>query len=139
MKNGKLHSKQYSEPCNDHAFLVPSSCHPSHTIRNIPYSTALRIYKHTSEPAEYDKAKSEYTNYLKARGYCIEIIMEAFRKVESKPRREYYQKQPEKNSERKVDRVIPLVADFNPGLPKIGKIKDSQLLKTHTKTAPSTI
>ena len=49
---------------------------------------------------------------------------------------EYYQKQPEKNSERKVDRVIPLVADFNLGLPKIGKIKDSQLLKTHTKTAP---
>ena len=102
VKNGKLHSKQYSKPCDDHAFLVPSSCHPSHTIRNIPYSTALRIYKHTSEPAEYDKAKSEYTNYLKARGYCIEIIMEAFRKVESKPRREYYQKQPEKNSERRV-------------------------------------
>ena len=62
-------------------------------------------------------AKSEYTNYLKAKRYCIEIIMEAFKKIEPKPRRECYKKQPKKNSEREGDRVIPLVADFNPGLP----------------------
>ena len=48
--------------------------------------------------------------------------MEAFRKVESKPRREYYQKQPEKNSEREGDRVIPLVAEL---LPNIGMILNS--------------
>ena len=125
VKNGKLHTKQYSKPCDDHAFLVPTSCHPSHTIRNIPYSTALRIYKHTSEPAEYDKSKLEYTDFLTARGYSIGIIMEAFRKVESKPRREYYQKQPGKKLRQESDRVIPLVTEFNPGLPNIGKILNS--------------
>ena len=125
VKNGKLQTKQYSKPCDDHAFLVPSSCHPSHTIRNIPYSTALRVYKHTSEPAEYDKSKIEYTDFLKARGYSTEIIMEAFRKVEAKPRREYYQKKPKQDPLHQEDRVIPLVTDFNPGLPNIGKILNS--------------
>ena len=61
LDNNKLLTKTYGKPCDDHAFLVPSSCHPSHTLRNIPYSTALRIYKNTSEPAEYIKSKLEYT------------------------------------------------------------------------------
>ena len=87
--------------------------HPSHTVRNILYITALRVYKHTSEPAEHDKSKLEYTEFLKARGYSTEIIMEAFRKVEAKPRREYYQKKPKQDPLQDDDRVIPLVTDFN--------------------------
>ena len=122
LENNKLLTKTYSKPCDDHAFLVPSFCHPSHTLRNIPYSTALRIYKNTSEPAEYIKSKLEYTNYLKARGYSIEIIMEAFRKVESKARKSYYYNIPGEKSERDDIRVNPLVTDFNPGLPNIGRI-----------------
>ena len=55
----KLHTRTYRKPCDDHIFLVPSSCNPSHTLRNIPYSTALRIYKNTSELAEYHKSKEE--------------------------------------------------------------------------------
>ena len=89
LKNNKLHTKTYSKPCDNHAFLVPSSCHPSHTLRNIPYNTALRIYKNTSELAEYHKCKADYTDFVKARGYSIDIITEAFRKVESKPRENY--------------------------------------------------
>ena len=43
--------------------------------------------------------------------------MEAFKKVESKARKSYYYK-----SERDDIRVNPLVTDFNPGLPNIGRI-----------------
>ena len=91
-------------------------------LRNIPYSTALRIYKNTSELAEYHKSKADYTDFLKARGYSIDIITEAFRKVESKPRENYIQSGTGKKSKQEDARVIPLVTDFNPGLPNIGRV-----------------
>ena len=122
LRYNKLHSK----PCDDHAFLVPSSCHPSHTLRKIPYSTALRIYKNTSELAEYHKSKTDYTDFLKARGYSIDIITEAFRKVEFKPRENYIQTGTGKKSKQEDVRVIPLVTDFNPGLPNIGRVLNLQ-------------
>ena len=86
-KNNKLHTRTYSKTCDDHAFLIPSSCH---TFKNISYGTALRIYKNTSELAEYHKSKDDYSNFLEARGYSIDIITEAFRKVESNPRENYF-------------------------------------------------
>ena len=48
--------------------------------------------------------------------------MEAFRKVESKARKSYYYNIPGEKSEREDIRVNPLVTDFNPGLPNIGRI-----------------
>ena len=129
MKYGLLQTKPYSKPCDDHTFLIPSSCHPTHCIRNIPYSTAIRIYKIASESNEYLKTKSEFSTYFKARGYSIGVIEEAFSKVESKERKVYYQvKEPGKelhSKDEKTYRVIPLVADFNPGLPNIGRILNS--------------
>ena len=73
---------------------------------------------------EYNKAKAEYTEYLKARGYSIEAIEKAFSKVETKQRKEYYNKEPVE-SEQETNRVFPLVTDFNPGLPNIGRILNS--------------
>ena len=32
-----LQTKPYSKPCDEHTYLVSSSCHPTHNIRNIPY------------------------------------------------------------------------------------------------------
>ena len=121
-KNNKLHTRTYSKPCDVHVFLVPSSCHPSHTLRNIPYSTALRIYKNTSELAEFHKSKEEYSNLLKARGYSIDIITESFRKVESNPRENYFLTGFSKKSKQEDNHVIPLVTDFNPELPNIGRV-----------------
>ena len=135
---GKLQTKPYSKPCDDHAFLVPSSCHPAHTLRNIPYSTALRIFKIASEPSEFVKAKADYTEYLKARGYSIPAIEEAFGKAESKDRKSLYQvRKPDENllQGNTKTRVIPLVADFNPGLPNIGRILNTHkhILKLDTE------
>ena len=73
---------------------------------------------------EYNKAKAEYTEYLKARGYNIEAIEKAFSKVETKQRKEYYNKETVE-SEQETNRVFPLVTDFNPGLPNIGRILNS--------------
>ena len=124
MHNGELHTKPYSKPCDDHTFLVPSSCHPSHTLRNIPYSIAHRLYRIASEPAEYLHSKLEFTEHLKARGYSIRVIHEAFEKLEQKDRElcigvdSVY----EASVETVEKRVLPLVCEFNPGLPNVGGV-----------------
>ena len=117
--NNELQTKAYSKPCDEHTFLVPSSCHAAHNLRNIPYSIGHRIYRISSEEHEYELSKNEFTEHLKARGYSIGIIHEAFNKIESADRVTYL-KPKIKNAEE--TRVFPLVTDFNPGLPNIGSI-----------------
>ena len=90
IKNGKLHTRPFSKPCDTHTYLIPSSCHATHTIKNIPYSIALTIYKIASEPAEYEKSKLQYIDYLTARGHNIDAVKEAFSAVEKMDRTSLY-------------------------------------------------
>ena len=77
----------YSKPCDDHIFLVPNSCHPTHNnLRNIPYSASHRIFKICSEPEEYDKSKEEHSTYLKQRGYNGKLIEGSFAKMQENNR-----------------------------------------------------
>ena len=115
----KLHTKPYSKPCDDHTYLVPTSCHPTHNLRNIPYGIGHTIYKIASEPHEYVKSKQEYTTYLTARGYNHEIILKDFEKLETKDRLSYLEP---KDKHKPEERIFPLVTEFNPGLPNIGSI-----------------
>ena len=120
-----LHTKPYSKPCDDHTYLIPTSCHPTHSIRNIPYCIALRLYKIASEPAEYVNSKHEYSTYLLARGYSIEVIQEAFSRVELKSRECYFGVGDESSNNVTNDstkQVFPLSCEFNPSLPNIGQV-----------------
>ena len=126
-KNGKLHTKTYSKPCDDHTFLVPNSCHPTHNLKNIPYSTAHRILRICSESDEYNKSKAEYTAYLLERGYNSKLVEDSFTKIESKNRLELigFGKETQ-DTEIGIDsRVFPLVTEFNPGFPNITHILNS--------------
>ena len=40
----------YTKPTDTHQYLLPSSCHPKHCRRNVPYSLALRIRRICSNP-----------------------------------------------------------------------------------------
>ena len=121
-ENNKLQTKAYSKPCDEHNFLVPSSCHPAHNLRNIPYSIGHRIYRISSEPHEYEQSKAEFTEHLKARGYSVGIIHEAFNKLETADRVNYLEPKINNKAESNEVRVFPLVTDFNPGLPNVGGI-----------------
>ena len=59
-KNNKIHTKIFSKECDHHKLLIPTSYHPTHVLRNIPYNTTLRIYKIISDEAEYTKSREEY-------------------------------------------------------------------------------
>ena len=53
IKDDILYLKPYSKPCDSHSYLVPSSCHPLHTIKNIPYGTAHNVFKLSFETESY--------------------------------------------------------------------------------------
>ena len=80
MKDGILHTKPYSKACDSHSYLLPNSCHPMHTLKNIPFNIAHRIFKISSDSETYVESKTEYTKYLKDRGYSDDIISESFSK-----------------------------------------------------------
>ena len=101
--------------------LFPFSCHPTHTIKNIPYSTAHRLFKLSSEPEEFEKSRIEYTDHLLKRCYNHESINEQFLKVE-KLNRDTLIYQTNNKNETEREQNFPLVCDFNPALPPIGKI-----------------
>ena len=142
IKEKVLHTKPFSKPCDNHQYLSPNSCHPHHNIANIPYCIAYRLFKITSEPVEYEKVKIEYSTYLSDRNYSLDCINEAFDKVEKLDRMSliYTSKlnsdktnddivntdniiNIDLNTDRKLNnRNFPLVCDFNPDLPPVGRI-----------------
>ena len=99
--------------------MIPTSCHPTHILRNIPFNIAQRIYI-TSEATEYTKSKQQYSDYLLERGYNEAIIKESFQRIEEKERTSLYNTK--KDTKNESERCFPLICDFNPGLPNIGAI-----------------
>ena len=123
-KNGKIQTKPYSKPCDDHTYLVTSSCHPTHNLKNIPKGIFESLYKISSEPEEYTKSKLEYSEYLIERGYSKEFIQETCSAVEQRDRESYFCKSSDlsANSDLSEERFFPLVCDYNPALPNVSGI-----------------
>ena len=64
-----LETEIYTKPTDTHQYLLPSSCHPRHIIKNIPRSLALRIRRVCSTSAFFDKHAAQLTAYLILRQY----------------------------------------------------------------------
>ena len=120
-KNDKIETRTYSKPSDAHSYLLPQSCHPTHVAENIPYGVAHRVLKNCSEESEFQKSKIEFSKHLEARNYDCNIIDRAFDKVEKLDRNSIILKDISTTRD-KSERCFPLVCDFNPGLPPVGKI-----------------
>ncbi|KAL5258256.1 hypothetical protein ACHWQZ_G013033 [Mnemiopsis leidyi] len=120
-KNNRIETTTYSKPSDAHSYLLPQSCHPTHVAENIPYGVANRIFKNCSEESEYYKSKLEFSKYLEDRNYSKVTIEKAFQKVEKSDRNAIIAKDVSSKSD-KNEKCFPLVCDFNPGLPPVGKI-----------------
>ena len=66
---------------------------------------------------KFSKRSFEYQRYLHNRGYNPSLVSQQFEKVQSIPRETLLQPQPKESK-----KIFPLVLDFNPRLPSIGKI-----------------
>ena len=69
LKNIHTETTLYSKPTDKHTYLLPFSCHPSHTFHRIPYSQALRIRQICSTPEKEEHHLNTLKTNLVKRQY----------------------------------------------------------------------
>jgi len=109
--DGFIQTDIYFKPTDNHIYLLQNSARPAHVTRVIPYGVATRIQRNCSTDEAFSECSSEYKGYLYNQGYNLNLVSQQFEKAQSIPRQTLLQLQ-----------MFPLVLDFNPRLPSIGKI-----------------
>ena len=66
---GKVTADLYMKPTDSHQYLHPSSCHPYHCKKEIPYSQALRLNRICSDPSSFDRRCNDLEKWLIEKGY----------------------------------------------------------------------
>ena len=119
IRNGEIVTDLYRKPTHSPQYLLPSSTHPPHCVKNIPFSLAYRIRRICSDNLTFEMRLDELKQMLLNRNYPIKIIEEAFTKTRKISRIEAIKRVTyKKSSTNKVTFVIP----FDPRLPKISEI-----------------
>ena len=98
-------------------YLLPSSCHPLHITKNIPFSLAYRILRICCSREKFLNHLEGLRQDLLSRFYHPKVIQDAFNKILEIPRAQALEKV--KRSATNVREV--LVATFHPSLPSITK------------------
>ena len=114
----------YTKPTDTHQYLLPTSCHPKHCCKNIPYSLALRLRRICSDSNTFElraKEPKELTNQLHSRGYLKQDIVSAIDKARQRSRDALLSYRP-KSTE--VGTILPFVLTYHPDLPKVRDIVD---------------
>lgn len=117
----KIDVDLYTKPTDTHQYLLPSSCHPKHICKNIPYSMALRIRRICSDTATFEARARELACQLRGRGYKQNDIDAAIEKVKDLDRTSLlsYTTKEDTTAQR-----VPFVVTFHPDLPPIRNIID---------------
>ena len=118
--DGFIQTDIYSKPTDHHIYLLRNSAHPSHCTKAIPFGVATRVRRNCSTIERFEERSKEYQKYLVDRGYNPSKVQKQFDIAKTTPREDLLSA---KMRERKV--LFPLVVDFNPHLPNIGKIIQS--------------
>ena len=118
--DGYIQTDIYSKPTDNHIYLLRNSAHPSHCSKAIPYGVAIRVRRNRSSSEAFEKRSVEYQSYLINMGYNPSQLKQQFQKVKSIPRENLLV-----SNTKESKKVFPLVLDYNPSLPGIGKILHS--------------
>ena len=116
-ENGFISTDLYKKDSARVTYLLPSSCHPQHITRNIPYSLAYRLKRICSEPEDFLKRLGELKQDLISRKYHPRIIDEAFSKVKNISRSRALEKVVQTKEQK-----TPLITTFHPNLPSLTQI-----------------
>ena len=114
LKDGFLQTDLYSKPTDSHAYLFSTSCHPRHTINNIPYSLFIRLRRLCSTPEAYKARCEELTEQLKKRGHSSRTICAAKQKADNQTRSQCLEYRKKDNSTR-----VPFIVTHNPQNPPL--------------------
>ena len=115
--DGFIRTDVYSKPPDSHLYLPPSSSHPRHVFKAIPFGVALRVRRNCSEDNFLSKRCEEYNGYLVNQGYPVNLVDSQFSKALIIPRTELL-----KQKVRASKKIFPFVTTFNPLLPDLNYI-----------------
>ena len=80
----ELMTTVYTKPTDTKQYLTPSSCHPPHTFRSIPYSQALRLQRICTNKEDLKEELHILETNLKKRGYKEELVKKSIAKIHEK-------------------------------------------------------
>lgn len=116
-EDGFLQTTLFTKPGKKCNYLLPSSCHPSHVTKNIPYSLALRLKRICSLNTDFLHQLDILKTKLVSRGYNLNYICKAFESVKTIERKDALRK-----SVAPISDKIVLSITFDPRLPDISLI-----------------
>jgi hypothetical protein len=81
VKEGNMTTDLYSKPTDKHQYLSPSSCHPKHCFKSIPFIQAIRIKRICSTVKTTKQILGDLRHHLKRREYNNKVIESGFSKA----------------------------------------------------------
>ena len=101
-----------------HLYLPPSSAHPKHIFKAIPYGVATRLQRNCSEQVFFAGRTTEYKGYLVNQGYPSKLV-DQFRRASTIPRSDL-----RRIPARSKRKLFPFVTMFNPNLPDVASLEN---------------
>jgi hypothetical protein len=136
VKEGSMTTDLYSKPTDKHQYLSPSSCHPKHCFKSIPFNQAIRVKRICSTVETTKQRLGDLRHHLTRRGYNDKFIESEFSKASEIDRYDLLE-----YKEKKINKRVPIVLTYHPSLEKISGIvrhhwKDIGKSETLTKLFP---
>ena len=79
--NNEISTDLYVKETDSHQYLHPSSCHPYHFVKSIPYIQALRLNRICSNNIFYDNRCNQLEKWLSDRNYKQKLVREQILKA----------------------------------------------------------
>ena len=115
--DGFIRTDVYSKPTDSHLYLPPSSCHPKHVFKAIPFGVATRLKRNCSDETFFAERTAEYKGYLLNQGYPSKLVDDQFSKASAISRNDLLRARG-----KEAKKLFPFVTTFNPNLPDVGNI-----------------
>ena len=93
MVGGELMTDLFVKPTDTHQFLDPSSSHPYHCKKGIPYSQALRLNRICSDNESFNKRCNDLERWLMERGYNGKMIREQILRAREHSRKDLLERE----------------------------------------------
>jgi len=107
--DGVIQTDVYSKPTDSHLYLTPSSAHPKHVLKAIPFGVASRLCRNCSEDNFLKSRLEEYKSYLIDQGYPAELVSHEFSRAARIPRNDLL-----KAKVKDSKRIFPFIFMYNP-------------------------
>ena len=86
IRGDSISSDLYTKPTDTHQYLLPSSDHPPHVHKHLPYGLGIRLRAIVSDDTRLEHRLSELTAFFTARGYSKPAVEEQLDRVRATPR-----------------------------------------------------